>query len=92
MEVVMKKNPKTTKHGLVIAAALLAGGASLAVLYLSQTADAAPRQPLVYYQAVSEWRNHVPYETSNTSYGLYQQFVLPDGTVTGPIGPHANGG
>jgi hypothetical protein len=47
---------------------------------------------LVYYRIAPDLRNHVPYEVGNTDYGLYRQFILPDGTVTGPIGPDANGG
>jgi hypothetical protein len=88
----MKVNSKTTKQGLALTAALLAGCASLATPYLTQTANAAPRRAVVYYRIVPDWRNHAPHELTNSDYGLYRQFVLPDGTVTGPIGPEANGG
>jgi len=88
----MQLNPKTTKRGLRLAAALLACCTYLATAYLSQTANAAPRRSVVYYRIVPDWRNHAPHEVSNTDYGLYQQYLMPDGTLTGPISPHANGG
>jgi hypothetical protein len=86
----MKPNPKTVKKGLILAAALLTGFSSLATSYLSQAAYAAPKRSLVYYR-VAPWRNHVPHEAGYSDYGI-RQFVLPDGTVTGPIAPDANGG
>jgi len=47
---------------------------------------------VVYYRIVPDWGNHAPHEVGNTDYGLYQQYLMPDGTLTGPISPHANGG
>jgi len=88
----MQLNSKTTKKQLMLTASLLACFTSLATAYLSQSANAAPRRSLVYYRILPGLRNHVPYEVGNTDYGLYRQFILPDGTVTGPIGPDANGG
>jgi hypothetical protein len=88
----MKANSKTAKQGLVIAVTLVVGFTSLAAAYLPQSANAARRRTVVYYRAVPYWRNHVPYEVGYTDYGIYRQFVLPDGTLTGPIAPEANGG
>jgi hypothetical protein len=88
----MQLDPKTTKKRLMLTAALLTCGTFLAAAYLSQAANAAPRRSVVYYRIVPDSRNHPPHEVSNTEYGLYRQFLLPDGTVTGPISPDANGG
>jgi hypothetical protein len=88
----MQLNPKTTKQRLILTSALLACGAYFSTAYLSQAANVAPRQSLVYYRIVPDLRNHAPHDVGNTDYGLYRQFILPDGTVTGPISPDANGG
>jgi hypothetical protein len=40
--------------------------------------------------ALSVQVNARPYHQANA--GIYHQDVLPDGTVTGPLGPEANGG
>jgi len=88
----MASNPKTTKQGPILTAVLLACGASLAIACLSEAANSAPRRSRVYYRIVPDWRNHVPYEVGVSDSGPYHQDILPDGTVTGPIGPDANGG
>jgi hypothetical protein len=88
----MELNQETSKHGLILTLALLASFAIIAAAYLHRSANAAPRRALLEYRTAPYWRNHVPYEVGYSDYGLYRHFVLPDGTVTGPVGPDANGG
>jgi hypothetical protein len=81
----MKKNSITHKLGLGIGIGALAICTEIAV---SQTSHALPRlnrtrPELPYY--------HGPHQLG-PGYGLYRNLVLPDGTVSGPIGPDVNGG
>jgi hypothetical protein len=88
----MELHAKITRKGLILSATLLACFSTIAAL----SANAAPKRPLrserVYYRAAPQWQNHKPFEVGDRDYGIYQQFILPDGTVSGPIGPEANGG
>jgi hypothetical protein len=92
----MELNPKTTKNRLILSVFLLTYFSTIAAPYLLQSANAAPRRPLlsdrVYYRAAPPWQNHVPYELGDSDYGISQQFVLPEGAVTSPAGRGGNGG
>jgi hypothetical protein len=55
-------------------------GITVAAL-ISSSAFAAPRKPRSIQNPVTVIQG-----------GLYHNDVLPNGTVTGPLGPHANGG
>jgi hypothetical protein len=79
----MKRNP--TKLGLTIVAAVLVNGTEFAT---SQATHALPKlnritPELPYYRGSDQL---------SPGYGPYRNLVLPDGTVTGPIGPDVNGG
>jgi hypothetical protein len=81
----MKRNSTTHKLGLgiVLAAVVISTefAASQASYALSRPNRITPELP--YYRGLHQL---------GPSYGPYRSFVLPDGTVTGPIGPDVNGG
>jgi hypothetical protein len=78
----MKQRSKVTKLGL----AALLGSTALIAIGISETANAAPRHSYRQYST----DRPVPYWTGER--GPYHRDILPDGTVTGPIAPDANGG
>ena len=72
----MKLTSTLSKLGSRFVLTALAGGITIASVGLSQAANAAGGS----------------YHRTSVQSGPYHQDVLPDGTLTGPIGPDANGG
>jgi hypothetical protein len=81
----MKNNSTTHKLGLGIVLAALAICPEFAV---SQTSHASSRPNRI----TPELPDYRGLNQLGPSYGPYRNLVLPDGTVTGPVGPDVNGG
>jgi hypothetical protein len=86
----MSRNLTIAKIGLGIIAAALVSSAASAV---RRKPYSLHKRPLTYYRTAPVpgyyW---LPFGYSISQGGPYHKDVLPDGTVTGPIAPHANGG
>jgi hypothetical protein len=81
----MKENLTKSKLGLGIALAALVIFTEFAA---SQTSHASPRLNRI----TSDLPYYGGHNQPGPSYGPYRNLLLPDGTVTGPIGPDVNGG
>jgi hypothetical protein len=85
----MTKHSTITKLGLGIAVAVLFSCSAIAA---PKKSNSLHRRSLIYYRtAPVQTYNRDPFVYSADG-SLYHNDVLPDGTVTGPIGPEANGG
>jgi hypothetical protein len=87
---VMIKNSTITKLGLSIAITILFGFSAIAA---PKRSNSLSKRPMAYQRIApvpSDYRE--PFVNSIGGSGLYHNHVLPDGTVTGPIGPEVNGG
>jgi hypothetical protein len=50
-------------------------------------------RPMIYYRsAPAQIYYRVPFGYTASQNGLYSNDALPDGTITGPLAPEANGG
>jgi hypothetical protein len=74
-------------------------GISIAALVISpafaatKKSNSSHRRSVIYYRpAPLQTYYRAPFVYSISQGGIYHNDVLPDGTVTGPIAPHANGG
>jgi hypothetical protein len=86
----MSKKPAIAKIVLGIIAAVLVSSEAPAV---RRKAHSLHKRPLTYYRAIPVQRYRwVPFGYSISQGGPYHKDVLPDGTITGPIAPEANGG
>jgi hypothetical protein len=91
----MTKHSTITKLGLGIAVAVLFSCSAIAA---PKKSNSLHKRSLTYYRTapVQTYNrnpsNRNPFVYSVGGRSLYHNDVLPDGTVTGPIGPEANGG
>jgi hypothetical protein len=86
----MNKNLTITKLALGIAVAALVISPALAAKKKSKSIY---KRSTIYYRAAPvQTYNREPFDYSANGRGLYHNDLLPDGTVTGPIGPDVNGG
>jgi hypothetical protein len=81
----MKQNRTITQISLRFALTTLVAFTSIC---LSDTANAAPRQSQRYYGVTPGWVDQL----GGGWGGPYHQDLLPNGTLTGPLAPSANGG
>jgi hypothetical protein len=86
----MNKNSTITKLVLGIAISILVVGQAFAAKRKSNSSF--NRSMINYRAAPVQTYYRVPFGYSISQGGIYHNDVLPDGTVTGPIAPHANGG
>ena len=86
----MTNNSTITKLWLGGAVTIILISSAIAAQKKSNTLS---KRPMTYYRAApvpAYYRE--PSGFSISQGGIYHNDVLPDGTITGPIAPHANGG
>jgi hypothetical protein len=86
----MTNDSTITKLWLAVALAILFTSSAIAAQKKQNTLY---KRPATYYRAApvpALYRE--PFGYSISQGGIYHNDVLPDGTLTGPIAPHANGG
>jgi hypothetical protein len=86
----MTKNSTITKLGLSVSISILL---SVSAIAAPKRSNSLNKRPVTYQRIVPvplDYRE--PFVNSVGGGGIYHNHVLPDGTVTGPIGPDVNGG